>query len=49
MFISTEYDLVTNSLIAKRKTRGDSNINSYMIMKVLIEHPLEKFTYETER
>ena len=49
MFISTEYDQVTNSLIAKRKTRGDSNINSYMIMKLLIENPLEKFTYETER
>lgn len=49
MFISTEYDEATNSLIAKRKNRGDSNINSYMVTRLIINNPLEKYTYETER
>ena len=49
MFISTEYDENTNSLIAKRKSRGDSNINSYMLTRLIIDDPEEKFTYETER
>lgn len=49
MFIKTEYDPKTNSLIAKRKSRGDSNISSYMVTRMIIEKPLEEFSYETER
>lgn len=49
MFISTEFDKKTGSLIAKRKNRGDSNINSYMLTKMIIENPLDEFSYETER
>ena len=49
MFIKTEYDSKTNSLIAKRKSRGDSNISSYMVTRMIIEKPLEEFSYETER
>ena len=49
MFISTEYDAKTDSLIAKRKNRGDSNINSYMVMRLILDNPEDKFTYETER
>ncbi len=49
MFISTEYDSKTDSLIAKRKNRGDSNINSYMLTRLIIDNPNDKFTYETER
>lgn len=49
MFISTEYDEKTECLMAKRKTRGDSNIVNYMLMKMFIENPLHKYSYETER
>ena len=49
MFIKTEYNKDTNSLIAKRKSRGDSNINSYMVTRLIIEDPIDKYTYETER
>ena len=49
MFISTEYDSKTDSLIAKRKNRGDSNINSYMVTRMIIENPIDKYSYETER
>ena len=49
MFISTEYDSKTDSIIAKRKNRGDSNINSYMVTRMIIEDPLEEYSYETER
>ena len=49
MFIKTEYDKNTNSLIAKRKSRGDSNVNSYMVTRLVIDNPLDKYTYETER
>ena len=49
MFISTEFDPKTDSLIAKRKSRGDSNINSYMVTKLIMENPLNKYSYETER
>lgn len=49
MFISTEYDEKTNSLIAKRKNRGDSNINSYMVTRLIIDNPRDMFSYETER
>lgn len=49
MFISTEYDKKTNSLIARRKARGDSNINSYMVHRLYIQNPISEYTYETER
>ena len=49
MFIKTEYDKDTNSLIAKRRSRGDSPINSYMLTRLIIDEPLDKYSYETER
>ena len=49
MFIKTEYDSKTDSLIAIRKSRGDSSINSYMLTRLIMNNPLEKFSYETER
>ena len=49
MFIKTEYDKDTNSLIAKRRSRGDSPVNSYMLTRLIIEDPLDKYSYETER
>ena len=49
MFIKTEYDKNTNSLIAKRNTRGESKINSYMVTRLIIDEPSADFTYETER
>jgi cyclic beta-1,2-glucan synthetase len=49
MFISTEYDKKTNSLIAKRKSRGDSTVNSYMFTRLIIKEPVEEYSYETER
>ena len=49
MFISTEFDSKTDSLIAKRKNRGESNVNSYMVTRMIIQEPLEKYSYETER
>ena len=49
MFIHTDYDSKTNSLIAKRKNRGDSNVNSYMVTRMIIPEPLDDYSYETER
>ena len=49
MFIHTEYDEKTNTLIAKRKNRGDSNVNNYMFTRLIIQDPLDKYSYETER
>lgn len=49
MFINTEYDDKTNSLIAKRKNRGDSHVNNYMVTRLIINNPLEEYSYETER
>ncbi len=49
MFIHTEYDQKTGSLIAKRKNRGDSNVNNYMLTRLILNEPLDDFTYETER
>ena len=49
MFLKTEFDSKTDSLIARRKSRGDSNINSYMVTRMILEEPLEKYSYETER
>ena len=49
MFISTEFNATTNSLIAKRKNRGDSNVNSYMVTRLFIPEVESNYTYETER
>ena len=49
MFIHTDYDSKTDSLIAKRKSRGENNVNSYMVTKMIINEPLEEFSYETDR
>ena len=49
MFVSTEYDSKTNSLLAKRRTRGDNNANNYMVTRLILPDPLDDFTYETER
>lgn len=49
MFVQTEYDSKNDCLIAKRKNRGDSNINCYMFMKTIVPNQEANFTYETER
>ncbi len=50
MFISSEYDEKSHSLIVKRKSRGDSNINSYMVMRLIIDdESIGPYSYETER
>ena len=49
MFIQTEFDNTTNSLIARRKNTKDSNLNSYMVTRMIIDEPLNDYTYETER
>ncbi|MBR3210501.1 MAG: hypothetical protein IKF71_01005 [Bacilli bacterium] len=49
MFIHTKYDKETNCLIAKRKNRGDSNVSNYMFTKMIINDPLDDYSYETER
>ncbi len=49
LFVSTEFDKNTNTLIAKRKGRGENNVNSYMFTRLLIPEEETIFTYETER
>ena len=49
MFIKTEFDAESNSLIARRKARGESSLSSYMVTRLLVDDPLDKYTYETER
>ena len=49
MFIHTEYDKKSGCLIAKRKNRGDSNVNNYMVMRLIINEPQGDYTFETER
>ena len=49
MFISTEYDKKSNSLIARRKSRGDTNISSYMLHRLLVLNSNYDYSYETER
>ena len=49
MFIKTDYDPDTHSLIARRKARGESNLSSYMVTRLIIDDPLDDYTYETER
>ena len=49
MFLSSNYDSDSNSLIFRRKSRNDSNINSYMLHRLLVEEPVSEYSYETER
>ena len=49
MFIKTEFDKSTNSLIAKRKNRNASNVNSYMFMRLISSNFEDDYSYETER
>ncbi len=49
MFIKTEFDSNSNSLIARRKARGESNLSSYMLTRLIIDEPVDKYSYETER
>ena len=49
MFISTSYDEESHSLIAKRKNRDDSGVNSYMFTRMFIPFVTEGYTYDTER
>ena len=49
MFIKTDFDPESNSLIARRKARGESPLSSYMLMRLIIDEPLDKYSYETER
>ncbi len=49
MFLSSEYDAETNSLITLRKDKEGNNVNSYMINRLVIENPLEEYQFETER
>ena len=49
MFVSTEYDSETNTLIAKRRNRETSKIDNYMLMRLLIDEPYNDYSYETER
>ncbi len=49
MFVHSNYDKKTNSLVVRRKSRGETDISSYMVNRLLIENPKDEFTYETER
>ena len=49
MFIHSDYDKKTNSLIVRRKSRGESNISSYMVNRLIVANPKEEYSYETER
>jgi cellobiose phosphorylase len=49
MFISTEYDSKNNALIARRKSRGDANVNSYIVNRLIIDDIDTPYSYETER
>ena len=40
MFLTSQYDSDSNSLIVRRKSRNDTNINSYMVHRLLIEDPI---------
>ena len=49
MFLTSKYDSDSNSLIVRRKSRNDTNINSYIVHRLLIEHPVGEYSYEPER
>lgn len=49
MFIHSVYDKRSNSLIVRRKSRGEANISSYMVNRLVIANPKDEFSFETER
>lgn len=49
MFIHSNYDKKTNSLVVRRKSRGEANISSYMVNRLVIANPKDEYSYETER
>ena len=49
MFLTSMYDSDSNSLIVRRKSRNDSNINSYMLHRLLVLNPMDEYSFETER
>ena len=49
MFLTSTYDNESNSLIVRRRSRNDTNLSSYMLHRLLIQNPLDEFSYETER
>ena len=49
LFIKSFYDKKSNSLIVKRKSRGDANISSYMVNRLVMPKATSEFSYETER
>ncbi len=48
MFLESTYDDKTNSLIMMRKNR-EIGTKTYMVNRLLIENPVDKYTYETDR
>lgn len=48
MFIKSSYHEETHSLILNRRIRGSKD-KYYMISKLLIDNPLDSYSYETER
>lgn len=46
-YIKTEFDSKTNSLIAENKINGKTT--NYMISRLLIDKPEDKYSYETEK
>ncbi|MDD4282180.1 MAG: glucoamylase family protein [Bacilli bacterium] len=48
LFVYSEYDEETNSIIVNRKLR-DSKNQYYMINRLLIDEPVNEFEYETNR
>ena len=49
MFVSSEWDSKSNSLIMMRKGKGDSLVNNYMVSRLIVLDPMDKYSYETER
>ena len=49
MFISSEFDSTSNSLIMRRKSRSENTANGYMVNRLIINNPQTSYTYETER
>ena len=49
MFIHSDYDKRSNSLIVRRKSKGETDISSYMINRLVINKPIDEYSYETER
>lgn len=48
MFLESEYDSDNAALLMVRKSRTNS-INNYMVNRLLIERPVDSYSYETDR